>query len=176
VERVNNDHESGYFLSIIFLQTVLSLTEKDSVASKRFMEKYISIEKGLSLSEADYTADFGWMYSMAGNQDRAEVFYRKALSLEPKNPVYLKKLADFLIDNNLKLNEVPDLMDNAMKLAQNRTNYYTYMDIKGWAFYKMGKNKEALEILQKVWDEAQYKIYTLRSHYEEVKKAVGSLN
>jgi hypothetical protein len=60
-----------------------------------------------------------------------------------------------------------------MKLAKNRTDYYNYMDTKGWGYYRMGKNKEALEILQKVWDEAPYRIYTIKSHYEEVKKAVG---
>jgi hypothetical protein len=50
------------------------------------------------------------------------------------------------------------------------------LDTKGWAYYTMGKNKEALDILQKVWNEAPYKIYTIRSHYEEVKKASDSLN
>jgi hypothetical protein len=37
----------------------------------------------------------------------------------------------------------------------------------------MGKVKEALSVLQKVYNEAPYKIYTIKSHYEEVKKAVA---
>ena len=174
VENVNEDHESRYFLPIIWQQILLSMAEKDTAETNRYIKKYITLEKELSLPEADYTADLGMMNATAGYLDKAEEYLRKALSIEPENPVYLKKLADFFIDNNRKLNDVPELMDKAMKQAKNRTDYYTFMDTKGWAYYKMGKNKEALSILQKVWDEAPYKIYVLRSHYEEVKKAVAS--
>jgi hypothetical protein len=40
--------------------------------------------------------------------------------------------------------------------------------------YKQGRNKEALEILQKCWDEAPFKLYSIKSHLEEVKKTVLS--
>ena len=63
-----------------------------------------------------------------------------------------------------------------MGLAKNKIEYYDYLNIKGWGLYKQGKAKEALEILQKCWDEAPFKLYSIRSHYEEVKMAVGSLN
>jgi hypothetical protein len=66
-------------------------------------------------------------------------------------------------------------MDKAMKLAANKVDYYDYLDIKGWGLYKQGKNKEALEILQKCWDEAPFKVYSIKSQYEEVKKVVASL-
>jgi tetratricopeptide (TPR) repeat protein len=149
------------------------LAEKDTAATSRYIKRYITLAKKLSSSEADYTADMGIMNATAGYLEKAEEYLRKALSLEPDNPDYRKKLADFFIDNNRNLNEVPELMDKAMKLAKTRTDYYTFMDIKGWAYYKMGKNKDALEILQKTWDEVPYKIYSIRSHYEEVKKTVA---
>jgi Tfp pilus assembly protein PilF len=42
---------------------------------------------------------------------KAEVYYREAISIEPENALRYSNFATFLIKNNLKLNEVPALMD-----------------------------------------------------------------
>jgi hypothetical protein len=52
-------------------------------------------------------------------------------------------------------------------------DYYRYLNKKGWAIYKQGKNQEALEILQRAWDEAPFKEFIIKSRLEEVKKAVA---
>jgi hypothetical protein len=39
--------------------------------------------------------------------------------------------------------------------------------------YKQGKYQEALEIFQNMWDSAPFKMYFMKSHLEEVKKAVA---
>ena len=85
----------------------------------------------------------------------------------------MEELANFFIENNRKLDEVAELMDKAMKMAKNKVDYYNYLNTKGWALYKQGKTKESLDILQKCWDETPYKLYSIKSHYEEVKKAVA---
>ena len=89
----------------------------------------------------------------------AEAKFRKALSLEPENPWRMSQFAWFLINNSRNLNEVPELMDKAMLLASNKLFYYDYLESKGWSLYKLGKNREALEILQKTWDEVPFKLY-----------------
>jgi AraC-like DNA-binding protein/tetratricopeptide (TPR) repeat protein len=162
------------FLYIIFRQIILALSENDSITANRYIEKYKSISKKNLSSEAGISTDLAYIYSEAGNQHQAEEFYRKALSLEPENPAYMKQFADFLINNNLNLNEVTGLMDMAIKFAQNKYDYYNYLDTKGWSLYKQGKYKEALEILQKAWDEAPFKLYSFKSHLEEVNKMVAS--
>ncbi len=45
------------------------------------------------------------IYSEAGILDKAEKYYRKALSLEPENPERMNNLAYFLIDNDRNINE-----------------------------------------------------------------------
>jgi hypothetical protein len=60
-----------------------------------------------------------------------------------------------------------------MELAQNRVDYFNYSDTKGWGLYKQGSYQEALEVLQKTLDEAPYKLYSIKSHLEEVKKAIA---
>jgi tetratricopeptide (TPR) repeat protein len=154
-------------------QAILGFTEKDTVKANRYIEKYKAYKKKNLHSEAATAQGLGDIYFQAGMLEKADGYYHKALSLEPENVGLMKAVSDYYIEFKRNLNEVPELMDRAMKLAKNRTDYYNYMDTKGWGYYRMGKNKEALEILQKVWDEAPYRIYTIKSHYEEVKKAVG---
>lgn len=156
------------------MKAILSLTEKHTTAAKRQIERYINLCKKNSYSEADITSGLGWIYSEAGNPDKAEGYYRKALSMEPENPDLMKSFADFLIDNNRKLNEVPELMDKAMALASNKFSYYDYSDTKGWSLYMQDRHQEALEILQKTWDSATFKVYYFYEHLEQARKAVAA--
>ena len=155
-------------------RAILAFAEKDSVEANRYIAKYIPIVRE-GASEAHVAFILAQLYNDAGMNDKAETYSRKALSLEPVYPDELNDLANFLIYSNLYLNEVSELMDKAMKQAKNKTEYYDYLNTKGWGLYKQGKTKEALDILQKCWDEAPFKLYSIRSHYEEVKMAVAGM-
>ena len=169
-----SDKYSPDFDWIFFRKAILAFSEKDSALARKYIEKFISRKKENSPSAADINSDLGVIYWASGMPDKAEEYYRKNLELEPENTGRLIGLANFFIENNRKLDAVSELMDKAMKLAKNKVDFYNYMNTKGWALYKQGKTKEAMGILQKCWDEAPYKLYPIRSHYEEVKKAVGS--
>jgi AraC-like DNA-binding protein/TolB-like protein/Tfp pilus assembly protein PilF len=180
-KKLYNEAEkySRYYRPVITMQAVLSFAEKDSIAANRYIERYISAKKRISSSEADIAAGVGDIYfnsglmdKVAGSMDRAEKYYRKALLLEPDNPSRMNTLANFFIESKRNLNEVTELMDKAMALAPTKTDYYNYMNTKGWGLYKSGKNKEALEILQKTYDEAPFKVYSIKSHLEEARKAI----
>ena len=153
----------------------MSLAEKDTAAASRYIDKFkFACKEKWSSSEADIKQYLAWIYweeSDEAYHDKAEEYFRKALSMEPENPDKISDLVLFLIDNNRNLEEVSGLMDDAMKLAKDKIDYYNYSDTKGWGLYKQGKFKEALEVLQKTWDEAPFKLYSIRSHLEEVKKA-----
>jgi Tfp pilus assembly protein PilF len=153
-------------------QAIFSLDEKDTVMANRYIAKYISLMRNLA-SNAAVAKGLAQLYSEAGMPDRAERYYREAVALEPENAGRLKDLADFLTESKRNLNEVSELMDKAMGMAKNKGDYYIYLNTKGWGLYKQGKNNEALEILQKTWDESPYKFYSIKSHLEEVKNAVA---
>jgi len=96
-----------------------------------------------------------------------------ALSLEPDN-MGLMKLSQIIISSlKRNLNEVPELMDRAMKLA--RTGLITIITWipRDGPITRWERIKRPFQFCKKVWDEAPYRIYTIKSHYEEVKKAVG---
>jgi tetratricopeptide (TPR) repeat protein len=158
---------------LFYNRAILSLAEEDTLAAKRDINRLKSIIKEQwSISDALVTRRVGMLYSDAGMPDRAEKYFRKALSMEPENLNIINDFASFLIENNRNLDEVPGLMDKAMDLAKNKVDYYEFLNTKGWALFKQGKNQEALEIIQKAWDEAPFKLYSIRSHLEEVKKVM----
>jgi tetratricopeptide (TPR) repeat protein len=162
-------------LNIIYRQSILSLTEKDTIAENLYIRKFISILKDRSASEAVIVADLASIYTEAGLLDKAEKYHRQALSLEPKVSSLLNNLAWFLIDEDRNINEGLELVYRALKQSPEN---YEYLDTKGWGLYKNGKYKEALETLQKSWDlRMKNAVYNHEAflHLEAIKKAVAGI-
>jgi tetratricopeptide (TPR) repeat protein len=134
---------------IISYKTILLLSERDTVEANRYLDKCISICQDNSLSPADIKTKLAWIYSESGIPDKAEEFYRQALSLEPGNLFRVNNLAYFLINKDRNVTEGMKLIDHALELSP---DYYSYLDTKGWGLYKLGKYPEALELLQKSWN------------------------
>jgi Tfp pilus assembly protein PilF len=147
----------------------LALAEGDSIASSQCIEKYKSI--GQKYSGAIIESGIASIYSQGGFLDKAEEYYRKALSLEPENWVRMNNLAYILIDKDRNINEGLELIEKALKAEPNR---YSLFHWKGWGLYKQGKYKEALEFLEKA-DSLHFHVYDYRlnSHLEAAKKAVA---
>ena len=152
------------------MQTILALTEGDTVAANHFIEIYSSRSRENLLSEAGIVRGVAVLYREAGKLNEAEKYYRQALSLEPENPGMMNSLAYFLIDKDLNVNEGLELIEKVLK---SKPESYNYLHTKGWGLYKLGKLPEALEILQKSWDlrmkNAKYD-HKAFLHLEAVKK------
>jgi AraC-like DNA-binding protein/tetratricopeptide (TPR) repeat protein len=172
--KVNTDHASVYFSWIIRDCASLALTKGDTAAANRYIKEFISVRKENSSSEADISLELGHMYWLAEKWTEGEYYYRKALSLDPGDPKRMNLLANKLIERNRNFEEVAELMNKALERASTQYDYYNYLDTKGYGLYKQGKSKEALEILQKAWNEAPFKLYSLKSHLEQVKKAIAA--
>ena len=157
---------------LIYRQAVLALSEGKTKDANAYIEKYKSIRKENSASEADITTDLASLYSEAGILDKAEGYYRQTLILEPENPVRMNYLAWFLIDKDRNINEGMELVEKALKL---QSDNYSFLNNKGWGLYKQGKYQEALNVLQKSWD-SRMKNYDYNLdvylHLEAAKKAV----
>ncbi len=156
---------------LISRQAILSLTEGDTISANRYIDKYRSILKNNSSSEAAIATNLAGIYIQAGIPDKAEVYYRQALSLQPDNPNRLNNLAWFLIDNDRNINEGLELANKALEL---RPGNYIYLDSKGWGLYKQGKYEEALQLLEKSWDLKPIYEHEIYLHIQEVKKAIAN--
>ncbi len=147
----------------------------DTSEANRDIKKWTLIRKKQSWSDADIISALPWIYEMAGMPDKAEVFYRQALSLEPENPDKMNSLAYFLIDKDRNVDEGMELVNKSLEL---NPDSYSALSVKGWGLYKQGKYKEALDMLQKSWEIRLQKAVYYRGeflHLEAARKAVESL-
>ena len=155
---------------LIYRQAVLSLSEGDTIPANRFINKFMLINRNASMSEADILLRLGDLYWEAALLDKSGEYYRQALLLEPGSPDKLNRLAWFLIENGRDINEGLRLIDKALELKPDNSNY---IDTKGWALYKLGKKKEALELLEKSWNLKPSYSHEIYLHIQEVKKALA---
>jgi tetratricopeptide (TPR) repeat protein len=161
--------------SLIYNQALLYYDTGDSVMGNKFVDKGVSFLRNISASEANISAILASAWAEVGLMDKADKYYRKALSLEPGSPVNLNNLAYFLIDKDRNIDEGMALADKALKL---RPGYYPFLYTKGLGFYKLGKYHEALDLLQESWDlRMKDAIYDHNAflHLEAAKKAVSNI-
>jgi tetratricopeptide (TPR) repeat protein len=157
--------------AIIYRRAVLALSESKINDANSYIEEYRSICKGNSIPEADILTHLAEIYLEAGVLDEAEEYYRKALSLEPDNHLRINNLAWFLIDKDRNINEGLELADKALEL---NPDYYSYLHTKGWGLFKQGNFEEALELLNKSWENKQAYDHDIYLHLDEVKMAIGN--
>ncbi len=168
--KAEKDFPDDFLLK--FNQAILTLTEKDTVAANRYIAKYISLIKDRSVSEADITNALAFIYMNGGFMDRAEEYFRKALSLEPDKWGRMNNLAYFLIDKDRNINEGLELIERALRSEPNKFNLFHW---KGWGLYKQGKYKDALELLEKADSLKPTYIYRIFVDLEAAKKAVAGM-
>ncbi len=157
-------------LSVVRMRSVTELAVDDTVSANKFINKGISLLEENMVSEAEISSYLASVYSEAGLKNQALQFYRQALSLEPDNPIRMYNLASFLIDNYGKPIEGMELINKAIELSPEN---YSFYDCKGWGLYKLGRTREALELLEKSWALKPVYNHTIYLHLEEVRKVVS---
>ncbi len=168
-KKAEKDFPDNY--NLIYRQALLAIVEGDTIKANKYIEKGIRIAKENSWTDPNITAILASGFSEVGKKDKAEEYYRKALSLEPGKPDRLNDLAYFLIDNDRNIPEGLELSDKVLKLSPDN---YNYLHTKGWGLYKQGKYQEALEILQKSWELKPIYDHEIYLHIQEVKKAIAN--
>lgn len=171
LKKAEKDFPDGYMVKT--MQASLALIEKDTVAANRYIKKFKTICKSVPMSEAVIATRVAGIYIEGGMNDKAEEYYRRALSFEPENPDRLNYLAYFLIDRDRNITEGMNLV---VKVLELNPDNYQYLRTKGWGLYKQGKYKEALSILQRSWDlRIKKTIYSYKAflELEAAKKAVA---
>ncbi len=158
-------------LSLISRHTILALSQGDTKEANKYIEKYKSVCKDQSWTDVEVAIDLAYFYDQAGMFDKAEENFREVLLLEPDNPNLINYFAYFLIDKDRNIIEGLELADKALKISPDNS---AIIDTKGWGLFKQGKNKEALESLEKSWALKPIYNHEIYLHLEEVKKAVAN--
>ena len=156
---------------MIYRHAVLELSEKDTVAAKRYIERFKVVMKENSSSDADISREIAYIYLEAGIMNKAEEYFREALMLEPEKPLRMNSLAWFLINNDRNVIEGMELVETALIIEPDN---WDFLGTKGWGLYKLGKYKEAMEVLEKSLElRKPYYSYNTMLHIEGVKRAMA---
>ena len=157
-------------IELIWSQARFELSKGETKRAKEFIDKYEYLCKRSGISESEIEANIGSLYEEVDSLNRAEHFFRYALTLEPDNTMRMNNLAYLLIDKDRNLNQGMELIDKALKINPDN---YTMLNTKGWGLFKQGKFNDALLLLQKSWDlSPSYSSHDIFLHLEEVKKAI----
>ncbi len=155
---------------IIRRQAICALSQGDTDKANEFISNYKSIRKNKYLwHEARILSSVGTIYTEANLFDKAELNYRQALELDPRNPSRMSDLAWLLINNDINVNEGVDLIEKAL---ESRPDNWSYLDTRGWGLYKQGRYDEALQVLTDAWDLRPRYNYGGYLHIQEVEKAI----
>jgi len=152
---------------LVYNQAILELSLGDTTNANHFIEVYKTFYGKNSTSEAEIYARLAEIYSKAGILDKAEEYYRKAVSLHQG---YTLVLALFLIDKERNINEGLEYVN---KLLDQYPNNYYFLHWKGWALYKQGRFIEALELIQRSDSLKPIFSSTFYYHLEAAKMAVA---
>ncbi len=168
-ERAEQDFPDN--ATILRNQAILSLSEGDTVAANQYIEKYISIRKDNSNPEANIVTGLAIIYSEAEILDKAEEYYRKALSLEPESPFRMNNLAYFLIDKDRNTNAGLDLINSPLEYSPDNFNF---MHTKAWGLYKQGNYEEAQKFINKADSLKPIYFHEIFLHKQEIEKAIAN--
>ena len=118
-----------------------------------------------------YLIGSSMVYDLAGQFKNAEKSLQKILELSPEDPLALNNLAYMYIENDM---HIPKAFKMVQKALINDPHNGAYLDTLGWAYYKMGKFKEAKKHIERAlkWaDKADKGI--IFEHYGDVLEKMG---
>jgi tetratricopeptide (TPR) repeat protein len=166
--KVLPDNSNWFF----YRMAVCTLSQGNTKEVNEILVKYRAKHKELNTSPDILELNFGQMYEEAGIMDQAEIHNRKACELNPQSVNDILVLARFLINNEIKVNEGMELIQ---KVIEKNPDDEFVIQLKGWGLYKQGKYKEALQLLEQMWERSKGFNFDLYAHLEATKKAVAGL-
>lgn len=124
----------------------------------------------------DNPTDINILYSLAmqyeylKERNKAIDTVKKALELEPENPIFLNFLGYVYADMNINLQEAYKLIEKALKQDPNNP---AYIDSMAWVLYRMKDYKNALSYAETAY-KAMPNDKEIKSHLQAIKEKVGA--
>lgn len=153
-----------------YWQAVCAVSTGESVNANYYLEEIRKMTEQKGWPEAYRLSWYAGVYSQAESFEKAEEYFRKALLLTPGNETIMYEFAEFLISNDINLDEG---MEWISPLVEKYPENASYLFIYGLGLYKMGRYQEADDVLQKSWE---LRPYYDHEHFTLVKKVNDLLN
>lgn len=115
-------------------------------AAAAAMDRAIALVAGSATAEQAFLWFLrGSAHEQAGDWARAEADLRRAVELQPENPIFLNYLGYSLLDRGQKLDEADQLIARAFRASPDNG---AIIDSMGWSAYVRGRYAEAVDLLE----------------------------
>lgn len=121
----------------------------DSSRANMYLTRYEANRKKQGWSQSRIELSLGRFWYGANDLDKAQELFRDAVTLDTLNSSALHWLAWLLIDHDINVDEGMDFIQRALEIKPDDPNC---LDTQGWGYYKQGKYKEAVEVLESAWE------------------------
>jgi TolB-like protein/Tfp pilus assembly protein PilF len=150
------------YATFAYWQAICAVSLDDSVKAKSYLDEIRAMTEQRGWPEANLYLWYAGIYTWAKVYDKAEEYYRLAMSLRPGNDWIMLDVAEFLIMNDINVEEGMALLTPLVeKHPEDASFIYAY----GLGLFKMERYQEAIEALERSWELRPYydhKHFTLK--------------
>jgi len=147
---------------------ICAVSQGDSIKAATHLDEIRLTLEQFGWSEGNILAWYAGVYGQGESFELAEDYFREAYSLKPDDYHLIFEFAQFLISNDINLQEGMELLTPiAEKYSENASYLYAY----GLGLFKQGEYQKSLEVLWQSWDNNPYydhKVYRLRNEIEDI--------
>jgi len=154
------DHVFPFSLGLAYLQI-----DSNEMALEYFHRAYF-----LDNQNIDNLTQIGLVHDRMGNHDSSDHYYKRALIIDPEDPLANNNYAYSLSDRGINLEQALEMINIALESQPENTSY---LDTYGWIQYKLGNNEKAIEYIEKAArsEDATAEVF---EHLGEVYLAMGN--
>ncbi len=118
---------------------------------KDYDNAVIYLNKALALKPDDINllGTLGLIYDNEGKHLQSDSVYQSALKIDSSNALINNNYAYALSERGIQLERALNMVDIALEAEPKNSSY---LDTKGWIFYKMGRLEKAKEFIEKAID------------------------
>lgn len=157
--------------SVLYLFNGIALTyakrHEDAVKSLLAGSKLV-VDNDIQLK--DFYSQLASNYNTLKNHSESDIYFEKALKIDPRDPLILNNYAYYLSERN----EFLDKAETMSKLSNElRPEQPSYEDTYGWILFIMGRYQDAKTWLQKALDHGGATNGTILEHYGDILYKLG---
>lgn len=134
-------HGDDYHVPYIIGYAFLLMNQLDSA------ELYLRRSVTLEVENSDAWGHLAFIYNQQDRPATSDNAYERALEHDPYNPMLLNNYAYSLAERGTRLEKALVMVEIALEAEPENESF---LDTRGWIYYRMGRYDEALEDIQRV--------------------------
>jgi tetratricopeptide (TPR) repeat protein len=155
-----------------YWQAICAVSKGDSVSAGHYLGEIEKMIQQNGWEDAYLWLWYGNVHRYGQSFEKADYYFRKAVSLSPDDPYIINQFSAFLIESEVNVEEGLDRITSVVEANPDNASYlYTY----ALGLFKTGNYEEADRVLEKSWELSPYYDHKLFVLMQEVEKQLDAI-